>query len=71
VVLERTATASLLSLRNLPEVHLITPDQLNTHDVLVNDVVLFTQPALEEFLAGPIANPTPGRRPRREKEAGQ
>ena len=47
VVLERAATTSLLSLRNLPEVHLLTPDQLNTHDVLVNDVVVFTQPALE------------------------
>ncbi len=70
-VVERDATASLLSLRNLPQVHLIAPDQLNTHDVLVNDVVLFTQTALEEFLAGPIANPKPGRRPRREKEAGQ
>ena len=70
-VVEREATASLLSLRNLPQVHLIAPDQLNTHDVLVNDVVLFTQSALEEFLAGPIANPKASRRPRREKEAGQ
>ena len=70
-VVERDATASLLSLRNLPQVHLIAPDQLNTHDVLVNDVVLFTQSALEEFLAGPIASPKASRRPRREKEAGQ
>ncbi len=75
-VVEREATASLLSLRNLPDVHLIAPDQLNTHDVLVNDVVLFTQSALEEFLAGPIASPSASRRPRREKtttgeEAGQ
>ncbi len=70
-VVERDATTSLLSLRNLPQVHLIAPDQLNTHDVLVNDVVLFTQAALEEFLAGPIAQPKTSRRPRREKEAGQ
>lgn len=56
-VVERTAETALLSLRNLPQVHLIAPDQLNTHDVLVNDVVLFTQTALDEFLAGPIATP--------------
>lgn len=56
-VVERGAETALLSLRNLPQVHLIAPDQLNTHDVLVNDVVLFTQTALDEFLAGPIAKP--------------
>ena len=56
-VVEREDTNALLSLRNLPEVHLIAPDQLNTHDVLVNDVVVFTRTALDEFLAGPIATP--------------
>lgn len=56
-VVERSVENALLSLRNLPQVHLIAPDQLNTHDVLVNDVVLFTQAALDEFLAGPIAKP--------------
>jgi large subunit ribosomal protein L4 len=49
---------SLLSLRNLPQVHILWPDQLNTYDVLVNDVVLFTSAALETFLAGPIAAET-------------
>jgi large subunit ribosomal protein L4 len=39
-------------------VHLIAPDQLNTYDVLVNDAVVFTQEALDAFLAGPIAVPT-------------
>jgi large subunit ribosomal protein L4 len=33
----------------------VWPDQLNTYDVLVNDVVLFTVGALETFLAGPVA----------------
>ena len=56
-VVERSAENALLSLRNLPQVHLIAPDQLNTHDVLINDVVLFTQAALDEFLSGPIAKP--------------
>ncbi len=41
------------SLRNLGQVHLITPSQLNTHDVLVSDDVIFTEEALDQFLAGP------------------
>ncbi len=41
------------SLRNLGQVHLIAPGQLNTHDVLVSDDVIFTEEALELFLAGP------------------
>ena len=41
------------SLRNLGQVHLIAPGQLNTHDVLVSDDVIFTEDALELFLAGP------------------
>ena len=45
--------ATVLSLRNLPEVHLIYPDQLNTYDVLVSDQVIFTSSALDAFLAGP------------------
>ena len=39
-----------LSLRNVAEVHLIAADQLNTYDVLVNDDVVFTSEALDEFL---------------------
>ena len=57
-VVERDDEVSVLSLRNLPQVHLIAPDQLNTYDVLVNDVVLFTSEALDAFLAGPIAAET-------------
>ena len=57
VVLGRDDETSWLSLRNLPTVHLIAPDQLNTYDVLVNDSVVFTREALDTFLAGPIATP--------------
>jgi large subunit ribosomal protein L4 len=53
VVLERTDQVSWKSLRNLEQVHLLVPDQLNTYDVLVSDDVVFTQGALEAFLAGP------------------
>jgi large subunit ribosomal protein L4 len=57
VVVGRDDETAWLSLRNLPTVHLIAPDQLNTYDVLVNDSVLFTREALDTFLAGPIATP--------------
>ena len=57
-VIERTDRVSELSLRNLPQVHLLWPDQLNTYDVLYSDVVLFTSAALETFLAGPVAAET-------------
>jgi large subunit ribosomal protein L4 len=62
-VIGRDDRVSLLSLRNLPQVHILWPDQLNTYDVLHSDVVLFTGAALETFLAGPIAVAT--RRSRR------
>ncbi|MCU0279000.1 MAG: 50S ribosomal protein L4 [Candidatus Nanopelagicales bacterium] len=53
VVAQRDDNLTWLSLRNVPEVHLLSPDQLNTYDVLVNDDVVFTQAALEQFLSGP------------------
>jgi len=43
-----------LSLRNLAHVHLLTPGQLNTYDVLDSECVVFTEEALAEFLDGPI-----------------
>ncbi|MEO6822017.1 MAG: 50S ribosomal protein L4 [Candidatus Nanopelagicales bacterium] len=53
VVVERDDDVSWLSLRNVPTVHVIAADQLNTYDVLVSDDVIFTRGALEAFLAGP------------------
>jgi large subunit ribosomal protein L4 len=40
------------SFRNLPRVHILTVDQLNTYDVLVSDVVVFQQAALEHIGKG-------------------
>jgi large subunit ribosomal protein L4 len=54
VVLERGNDVAWLSLRNLVNIHIVTPDQLNTYDVLVSDDVVFTQAALEALLAGPV-----------------
>jgi len=53
VVLERGDEVTARSLRNVPEVHLLVADQLNTYDVLVSDDVVFTQGALDAFVAGP------------------
>ncbi|MEI6230179.1 MAG: 50S ribosomal protein L4 [Actinomycetes bacterium] len=54
-VVDRDDAVSWMSLRNVPSVHLIAPDQLNTYDVLVSDDVIFTAEALGTFLAGPAA----------------
>ncbi|MPV87516.1 50S ribosomal protein L4 [Georgenia ruanii] len=52
VVVERTDELTVLSLRNVPSVHLLWVDQLNTYDVLVNDDVVFTAGALSAFVGG-------------------
>ena len=52
VVITRADEVSRRSLRNLPWVHVLTFDQLNTYDVLSNDEVVFTVDALQAFLAG-------------------
>ncbi|MFV0632482.1 50S ribosomal protein L4 [Demequina sp.] len=53
VVLERSDAIAWKSLRNAADVHVLSVDQLNTYDVLVNDDTVFTSGALEAFLAGP------------------
>jgi large subunit ribosomal protein L4 len=62
VVLGRADEVNWLSLRNLPTVHLLAADQLNTYDVLVADEVVFTSEALDEFLtlAGPAGSKEEG-----------
>ncbi|MDP8978758.1 MAG: 50S ribosomal protein L4 [Actinomycetota bacterium] len=40
------------SFRNLPDVHVLTVDQLNTYDVLRSDVVVFQREALEHVGTG-------------------
>jgi large subunit ribosomal protein L4 len=51
VVISRSDTLTRLSLRNAPGVHLLDSGQLNTRDVLVSDFVVFTQEALDSFVA--------------------
>jgi large subunit ribosomal protein L4 len=52
VVVARDDLTGWRSVRNLPNVHVLWPDQLNTYDVLVSDDVVFTTGALQAFLAG-------------------
>ncbi len=54
VVLERGNEAAFQSVRNLPNVHVLVSDQLNTYDVLCADDIVFTQAALDAFVAGPV-----------------
>jgi large subunit ribosomal protein L4 len=52
VVLTRDDEVSQKSLRNLDNVHVLVSDQLNTHDVVKSDDVVFTRAALDAFVAG-------------------
>ncbi len=51
LVVDRTDLVGWKSVRNIPGVHVIAPDQLNTYDVLCADDIVFTQAAFEAFLA--------------------
>jgi len=54
VVVDREDTTSLKSLRNLENVHVLVPGQLNTYDVLCADDIVFTESSLQTYLAGPV-----------------
>ncbi len=47
-VLTRGDEVAWKSLRNLPDVHVLTTDQLNAYDVLVSDYVVFTKDSLPQ-----------------------
>jgi large subunit ribosomal protein L4 len=51
VVIERDDEVNLKSVRNLKNLHVITPDQLNAYDVLVSDDIVFTKAAFDSFVA--------------------
>ncbi|SIN46326.1 50S ribosomal protein L4 [Mycobacteroides abscessus subsp. abscessus] len=50
MVLGRDDLASVKSVRNLPNVHVLPYDQLNTYDVLKADDVVFSVEALNGFI---------------------
>ena len=66
VVLSADETNAWLSFRNLPDVHVLTPGELNTYDVLVNDYVVFTSdtlPATAKSASAPPASAPPASAP--------
>ena len=58
VVLNRDDELSTLSLRNIPNVHILPWDQLNAYDVVVSDDLVFTKGAFDAFVADRTANDT-------------
>jgi len=48
VVVDRDDAPAALSFRNLPEVQMITPGELNAYDVLCNDWIVFTESTLPQ-----------------------
>jgi len=50
VVIERGDDINLKSVRNLRNLHVISPDQLNAYDVLVSDDIIFTKSAFDAFV---------------------
>ena len=55
VVIGRADETGVKSVRNLPGVHVLTPDQLNTYDVLRSDDVVFSVEALNAYIAANTA----------------
>ncbi|MEA9984566.1 MULTISPECIES: 50S ribosomal protein L4 [Subtercola] len=51
VVVERGDDIAVKSVRNVPEVHVLTYDQLNAYDVLVSDDIVFTKGAIDGFIS--------------------
>jgi len=50
VVIERDDDVNLKSVRNLKNLHVITPDQLNAYDVLVSDDIVFIKGDYDAFV---------------------
>jgi large subunit ribosomal protein L4 len=51
IVIGRTDDTGARSVRNLPGVHVLSPDQLNTYDVLKADDVVFSVEALDAYIS--------------------
>ena len=69
VVLDASDRNTWLSFRNLPEVHVLTPGELNAYDVLVADYVVFSKDTVPEAVeperaARPAPKPKAPKRPK-------
>jgi large subunit ribosomal protein L4 len=56
VVIGRSDEVGAKSVRNLPGVHVLSPDQLNTYDVLEADDVVFSVEALDAYISAHSKN---------------
>jgi large subunit ribosomal protein L4 len=65
VVIEPTDRDTWLSFRNLPDVHVVAPGELNAYDVLVADNVVFSQGTLPtgEAVVAPTKKVAPAAKP--------
>lgn len=63
VVIGRDDETAAKSVRNLPGVHVLSPDQLNTYDVLRADDVVFSVAALNAYIAASTAANTAANTP--------
>jgi large subunit ribosomal protein L4 len=73
VVLTRDDVAAWKSLRNLPDVHVLSTGELNAYDVLVSDWVVFTEaslPAARGSAAAAVTEPDRGARGVESAEGG-
>lgn len=50
VVVDREDDLTVLSVRNLPQVHVLYQDQVNAYDVVVSDDLVFTKAAFDLFV---------------------
>lgn len=50
VVVDREDDLTVLSVRNLPQVHVLYQDQINAYDVVVSDDLVFTKAAFDIFV---------------------
>ncbi|MDI6023982.1 50S ribosomal protein L4 [Leucobacter sp. UT-8R-CII-1-4] len=50
VVVDREDDLTVLSVRNLPQVHVLYQDQVNAYDVVVSDDIVFTKAAFDAFV---------------------
>ena len=51
IVIDRADETTVLSVRNLQNVHVLPFDQLNAYDVVVSDDIVFTKSAYDAFVA--------------------
>lgn len=58
IVVGRDDVNGQKSVRNLPGIHAVHPDQLNAYDVLNSDDIIFTADAFETFVAAKAATGT-------------